>query len=218
MPIAGTVQITGQLAPTATTDVFPTHDAQYGLDGMRSVADATARNAITSGRCRKGMLVALQSDLTVWQLNTASPTGTNADWTQFAAVGAPDDASLQLAGRVFQAHPQPPGTAVATTATAVDDASLQLAGRVFQSHPQPNTPAAAVATTPVDDSSLQLAVRVFQYHQVPVPVAAVAAATPVDDASLQLAGRVFQIHQAPAAVAAVAASATDVLQTQVFGV
>jgi len=87
MPIAGTVQLTGQVAPTALTDTYPTHDATYGLDGMRSVADHATRNLIPAARSRQGMFVVTQNDLLTWQLNTATPTGTDADWTQFVSGG-----------------------------------------------------------------------------------------------------------------------------------
>ncbi len=81
------VPVTGTIVAYAG-GAYPVIDPIYGVDGMRSVADATARNAIGTFLRRKGMLVALQSDLTVWQLNTASNTGTNADWTAFGSGGS----------------------------------------------------------------------------------------------------------------------------------
>jgi hypothetical protein len=80
------VLVTGLLAPYASSNYAIT-DPLTGIDGLRSVADATARNAIASPFRRVGMFVVLQSDLTVWQLNTATNTGTNADWTQFTGGG-----------------------------------------------------------------------------------------------------------------------------------
>lgn len=90
MPIPGTVQITGQLAPTSTSDVFATHAAIYSAGGMREVADHATRNAFGTtypARISLGMLITTQNDNLVWQLNTATPAGTNADWTQFGAGG-----------------------------------------------------------------------------------------------------------------------------------
>ena len=90
MPIAGTVQITGQLAPTAASDVFATHAAIYALGGAREVADAATRNAFGTtypARISKGMLIVTQNDNLCWQLNTATPAGTSADWTAFGAGG-----------------------------------------------------------------------------------------------------------------------------------
>ena len=189
MPIAGTVQITGQLAPTAPTDVFPTHDALYGLDGHRSVADKPTRNLITTARRRQGMLVYTASDGLTWQLNTGANTGTDADWTQFAAPAtlAPDDASLTLAQRAFQYRALPPVAPAVVTPVVVDELSLQIASRAFSPHPMPATAAAVTPAFAVDDASLTIAQSAFQFRM-PAP-------------------------SAPA----VAASATDVLQTQVFG-
>lgn len=88
MSIPGTVQLTGQVAPTALTDTYPTHADIYGLGGLRSVADVTARNAVTTDRSSLGMIVVTQSDFKLWQLTTYPPTGSNSDWTQFASGGA----------------------------------------------------------------------------------------------------------------------------------
>lgn len=89
MTIPGTIPVTGELAPTAVTDTYPTHDAQYGRDGWRGVATHADRNLITTDRRRLGMAVVCDSDAlgVVWQLNTLTNTGTDADWTLLPTGG-----------------------------------------------------------------------------------------------------------------------------------
>lgn len=86
MPIPGTQQVTAQIAPSATTDVYATHTEEYGKGGYRSVQSATERLAITTERRKSGMLVfqvdtsetyQLASDLVTWSIIPSSsvPTG-----------------------------------------------------------------------------------------------------------------------------------------------
>lgn len=88
--IAGSVTVTGFIAPTDTTDTYPVTDAVYGIDGLRSVADATARNAITTDRRRHGMIVFTQDDGKYWQLQASPWDNTNNDWAEvtFASSSA----------------------------------------------------------------------------------------------------------------------------------
>lgn len=79
-PIPGSVSVTGILAPTDTTDTYAVTDPSYGIDGLRSVADHTARNAISNARRRFGMLVFTQSDGLYWTLKNSPWTGTDSDW------------------------------------------------------------------------------------------------------------------------------------------
>ncbi len=78
IPVSGTLIADG---------AFAAIDPQQGIDGWRSVATHAARNAIITLQRRVGMAVVCQSDAlgTVWQLNTATNTGTDADWTQLPA-------------------------------------------------------------------------------------------------------------------------------------
>jgi hypothetical protein len=57
MAIPGSVPITGFVAPTATSDTYATQDEFYNRGGWRTVADITARNAITADRRKVGMVV-----------------------------------------------------------------------------------------------------------------------------------------------------------------
>jgi len=69
--IPGSVSVTGLMAPTDSTDTYAVTDQQYGIDGLRSVADHTTRNAITTARRRYGMLVFTQNDGLYWTLNNS---------------------------------------------------------------------------------------------------------------------------------------------------
>jgi hypothetical protein len=59
--IPGSVPITGFIAPTDTGDTFATQDETYNRGGFRTVADLTARDAITADRRLEGMLVRVLS-------------------------------------------------------------------------------------------------------------------------------------------------------------
>ena len=55
--IPGSVTMGGFIAPTDSTDTYPTQDSVYGKGGHKEAADITARNAITDARRREGMFV-----------------------------------------------------------------------------------------------------------------------------------------------------------------
>lgn len=57
MPIANTVTVSNVIAPSSTADTYPVTDPTYGLGGLRTVADITARNAIPAQRRQQGMIV-----------------------------------------------------------------------------------------------------------------------------------------------------------------
>ena len=80
--IPGSIPVTGILAPTDSTDTYPVYDPIYGIDGLRSVVNSTARNAIPDQRRRHGMVVYTQSDGKYWLLNPSPWAGTDADWTE----------------------------------------------------------------------------------------------------------------------------------------
>jgi len=79
--INGTVQITGPIAPTSSGDTYPTHDQQYGLDGLRNVSSLAERNAIDNNRRRTGMVVGvtLSGVTTHYKLNEEPWTGGDSD-------------------------------------------------------------------------------------------------------------------------------------------
>lgn len=84
--IPGT-NVSAPVVPFDTADTFPTHDAQYGKGGYRSVATAALRDAIPDARKTEGMRVRV----------TADPTpSNNGDWDWFGGIwlaslaGVPD--------------------------------------------------------------------------------------------------------------------------------
>lgn len=70
------------IAPTEPTDTNPTHIAEYGRGGLMSVADLTARGAISDDRKKVGMLVYVQSEAKYFTL-TALPN----TWLELATGG-----------------------------------------------------------------------------------------------------------------------------------
>ena len=82
--ITGAVNLTGMIAPTDTTDVYPTHSSEYGKGGYREVADITARDAISTDRRVDGMLVTTQDTGKIYRLGSGL---TNNDWSE---VSMPD--------------------------------------------------------------------------------------------------------------------------------
>ncbi len=85
--IPGSVAVTGFIAPTDSTDTFPAIDPVWGIDGYRSVADHTERNAIPDERRRYGMLVFTQNDGKTWLLEIGPWAGDDTDWTEDTGGG-----------------------------------------------------------------------------------------------------------------------------------
>lgn len=101
------VRVTGQIGPHNFDDDYPTHDAQWGLDGMRSCADEAEMLAIKRKRRKKGMLVAIPKldeqnqpilnvngyqQFRVYQLvhNPTSAGTTSEHWEEFQTSGGGD--------------------------------------------------------------------------------------------------------------------------------
>ena len=137
------VPLTGTIA-TYAGGLFATHDALTGLDGWRSVADATARNAIVSGtplRCRQGMAVWTQGDSALWTLNAPPWAGDDTDWTEYAPalVISPVAACRVAATGALNATYANGSSGVGATLTnagsqaaiAVDGVTLDLTDRVL---------------------------------------------------------------------------------------
>ena len=61
------VKVTDLISTTDPSDTYATHDAAYGKGGFRSVADITARNAITTERKTVGMWCKVLSDGKVYE-------------------------------------------------------------------------------------------------------------------------------------------------------
>ena len=97
-PIPGSVRVTGFMAPTDSTDTYPSHEDIWGKGGYREVADAATRLAITAGRRSEGMLVKQLDTGAFWTL-----TGGIADinWILQVFGGATDTETLRFVGNGF---------------------------------------------------------------------------------------------------------------------
>lgn len=89
--IPGSVRVTGPIAPTDDTDVYPSHSARWGHGGLRSAADKPARNAITAERREEGMLVFTLDTSEYWQLLPSPWAYDNTDWALLATGGGGGD-------------------------------------------------------------------------------------------------------------------------------
>ncbi len=94
--IPGTVRITGILAPTDSTDTYPVIDPIYGVDGLRSIADAAERDAIPELRRREGMLVYVRDDGAYYKLLPGPWAYDNTDWQPFSSIN-----SFYVAGPIY---------------------------------------------------------------------------------------------------------------------
>jgi len=85
MPTTGIVgqNLIAPVVPFSTADVHPSHLALYGKGGLRTVADATERDAIPAARREAGMLVYVVSLAAFQQLGSDLTT-----WSAFSAGGA----------------------------------------------------------------------------------------------------------------------------------
>jgi hypothetical protein len=78
--IAGSVRVTGYVAPSDSTDVYAAHDEEYGAGGYRSVIDLLSRDAITLPRRKEGMLVYVKSTGITYQLDGGID---NINWIEY---------------------------------------------------------------------------------------------------------------------------------------
>lgn len=76
--IPGSVRVAGFIAPTDSTDTYAVTDETYNRGGYRTVADLTARDAITTDRRKEGMLVRVISTGETYVLVGGI---LNTDWT-----------------------------------------------------------------------------------------------------------------------------------------
>ena len=84
MPILGSVKVSGFVAPTSETDIYPSHDSKYGKGGWREVATLLDRDLITVGRRTEGMAVYVQETDTVYILKDGID---NTNWTLLQTGG-----------------------------------------------------------------------------------------------------------------------------------
>jgi hypothetical protein len=99
------VNVTGTIVPSDTADSYPVIDPVYGVDGRRTLATLTARNAIPSGLRREGMEVYTKSDQNVYVLRPMPSGGwamDNTDWVLDGSLQpfvAPTFTSFVIAGQ-----------------------------------------------------------------------------------------------------------------------
>jgi hypothetical protein len=77
MGILGTTTVPAKIAPSSELDVYPTHDAKYGVGGYRAVPTISDRNSITPERRSHGMKVFVTSTSSEYVLG---PGLLNSDW------------------------------------------------------------------------------------------------------------------------------------------
>jgi len=81
--IPRSVRVTGFFAPSDSEDTYAVHDEIYGRGGWRTVADITARDAITADRRREGMAVrVLDTGSGDQGFYTLTGGITNSDWVE----------------------------------------------------------------------------------------------------------------------------------------
>lgn len=83
MAINGTVQATGEFAPTATGDTYAIIDAKYMRDGLRNVDLITDLDNITEDRRIAGMVVGVSGGTTYYKLNQSPWLFDFSDWSVF---------------------------------------------------------------------------------------------------------------------------------------
>jgi hypothetical protein len=102
--ITGTIKLITKISPTDTEDVYPVTDPQYGLGGLRSVADTTARNSITPQRREIGMMVYVQAQDKFYYLQGGTA---NTNWTEVKTDSSVSKTSartaIQINGSGFSA-------------------------------------------------------------------------------------------------------------------
>lgn len=102
--IPNTVRITAKISPRTTDDAFPVTDPQYGLGGLRTVVNTTARNNITSQRREVGMMVYVSSEDKYYYLKGGTA---NENWTVVQTDSSVSKTSartaIQISGSGFSA-------------------------------------------------------------------------------------------------------------------
>lgn len=89
--IPGAVPVGGFFAPTDSTDVYPVTDPTWGLGGLRTVANLTERDAITTERREEGMAVYVISETKRYILEGGI---TNAHWVHDFSGGVTELSDL----------------------------------------------------------------------------------------------------------------------------
>ena len=86
MPINGTVQTTGEFAPSASGDTYAILDAKYMRDGFRNVETIADLDLITEDRRIAGMVVGVSGGTAYYKLGVEPWSYNISDWTPFAST------------------------------------------------------------------------------------------------------------------------------------
>lgn len=94
--------VASPILPFADTDRFPTHLAEYGKGGYRTVANLSDRDSIPTERQEEGMLVWVTSNETLYQLRSG-------EWREFKVSGSGEGGSSGEGqeGEGIQSFPSP---------------------------------------------------------------------------------------------------------------
>jgi hypothetical protein len=84
MPIIGTVQATGEFAPSSTGDTYAILDAKYIRDGFRNVDTITDLDSITTDRRIAGMVAGVSGGTAYYKLNPEPWLYDFTDWSTFS--------------------------------------------------------------------------------------------------------------------------------------
>ena len=98
MAIQGTTTVISPIGPTEETDDYPVTLPKYGKGGLRSVLNLTERDAITTKRREKGMLVYVENESKYYTLTNGI---TNNDWQQVTLVSADSNGNIHISGNLI---------------------------------------------------------------------------------------------------------------------
>lgn len=85
--------VASRIVPTDDLDRYPTHDADYGRGGQRSVATLLDRDAVSADRRKEGMLVWVAETGIEYRLVGGI---TNSDWVEATSNGTSEVAELEV--------------------------------------------------------------------------------------------------------------------------
>lgn len=106
------------IVPVDSDDTYPSHLAQYGKGGYRSVASISARNAIPDDRREEGMVVYVEADETEYQLvNGIADT----DWVVHSTGALTDLSDVSLTGPTANQYLKYDGTGWVNSTLALNE-------------------------------------------------------------------------------------------------
>ncbi|MES2386477.1 MAG: hypothetical protein V4543_00640 [Bacteroidota bacterium] len=209
--LPNSVPVTGTIAPYDEADKYPVTDPTYGIDGLRSVANAAARNEITAERRRAGMLVYTRDSDKYWKMESDLVT-----WTEVPLDGITEE-EFQVSALAFAEDIAALNQLVNDlTATVNGIAAPDLSG--LATNESVAEVAAAAAAAQADADALEAAMPGLATAESVAEAVAAAAAAQADADALEAAipGLATAESVAEAAAAAAAAQAdVDALESAI---